>query len=346
MYRCLILLFIVVSLISCSNQVWYKGNTHAHTVLCGHADTTPELVAKWYLDRGYNFLILSEHNIFIDPETIKLPKGRRKDFILVPGQEVTGHKHIHTTAMNIKSRVPARYYNDEKHKIVQNHVDSVINKGGHSILNHPNFHYALNHHHLGKVKKLYMFELFNGHPSVNNFGNDKNDSTEQMWDKLLSQGMLIYGVSSDDAHHFKKWGSKLSNPGRGWVMVNSNGKLDADSLTNAMLHGDFYASSGVFLSECKKSRSSYSVIVDHEASVKEISKAHVTGKKTKQQDGCKIEFIGDNGKILQSHEGLQSSYKINDKISYVRVKVTLTHKSNQYFAWGQPIFLDDRNHHH
>ena len=45
---------------------WYKGNTHVHTVLCGHADSTPEAVAQWYHDRGYNFLVLSEHNIFLN----------------------------------------------------------------------------------------------------------------------------------------------------------------------------------------------------------------------------------------------------------------------------------------
>ena len=51
---------------------WYKGNTHVHTVLCGHADSTPEVVAQWYHDRGYNFLVLIEHNKFIDPTTVKL----------------------------------------------------------------------------------------------------------------------------------------------------------------------------------------------------------------------------------------------------------------------------------
>src|SRR5215212_10107531 len=54
---------------------WYRGNTHVHTVLCGHADSAPEVVAKWYLDRGYHFLCLSEHNRFIDPANVALPPG-------------------------------------------------------------------------------------------------------------------------------------------------------------------------------------------------------------------------------------------------------------------------------
>ena len=69
---------------------WYKGNTHVHTTLCGHADSTPEFVAQWYHDRGYNFLVLSEHNKFIDPTTVKLKGEIRDDFLLLPGEEVTG----------------------------------------------------------------------------------------------------------------------------------------------------------------------------------------------------------------------------------------------------------------
>jgi predicted metal-dependent phosphoesterase TrpH len=85
---------------------WYKGNTHVHTTLSGHADTTPDEVAKWYLDREYNFLILSEHNKFIDPASVALPEGRREDFILIPGEEVTDDNHVvHTTAMNIEDLV-------------------------------------------------------------------------------------------------------------------------------------------------------------------------------------------------------------------------------------------------
>ena len=102
MYLRLSLLIILFTCFGCNSKTtWYRGNTHVHTELCGHADSHPDSVSKWYLDRDYNFLILSEHNRFIDPKTVKLPADRRKDFILVPGQEVTGRRHIHTTAMNV-----------------------------------------------------------------------------------------------------------------------------------------------------------------------------------------------------------------------------------------------------
>jgi len=41
---------------------WYKGNTHAHTDE-SDGDSPPEVVASWYKNHGYNFLVLSDHNV-------------------------------------------------------------------------------------------------------------------------------------------------------------------------------------------------------------------------------------------------------------------------------------------
>ena len=41
---------------------WWKGNTHTHT-LWSDGDGAPELVAGWYHDHGYHFLVLSDHDI-------------------------------------------------------------------------------------------------------------------------------------------------------------------------------------------------------------------------------------------------------------------------------------------
>lgn len=41
---------------------WLKGNTHTHT-LWSDGNAAPEWVADWYLTHGYDFLVLSDHNI-------------------------------------------------------------------------------------------------------------------------------------------------------------------------------------------------------------------------------------------------------------------------------------------
>lgn len=41
---------------------WWKGNTHTHT-WWSDGDSAPENVAAWYREHGYDFLVLSDHNI-------------------------------------------------------------------------------------------------------------------------------------------------------------------------------------------------------------------------------------------------------------------------------------------
>lgn len=44
------------------NPRWWKGNTHTHT-LWSDGDGAPEKVAAWYRQHGYQFLVLSDHNV-------------------------------------------------------------------------------------------------------------------------------------------------------------------------------------------------------------------------------------------------------------------------------------------
>lgn len=334
--------------IGCADdKVWYRGNTHAHTLICGHADSTPEVVAKWYLDNGYNFLILSEHNHFINPDSVQLPENRREDFILIPGEEITGPKVIHSTAMNIKNIVSSQPDLEIKSQIIQNHVDVTLGAGGNAILNHPNYYYTIRATDIFPVKNLYMFELFNGHPHVNNSGNSEHPSTEDLWDELLTKGMRIYGVSSDDAHHFSKIDTIYSNPGRGWVMVLAS-QLSSNAISQAMINGDFYASNGIFLSKCSVINGIYRVEVDQEKTHKELALSNLYGKRiNEKQSGFSIEFIGPEGKVLSATNTNKADFKINGTQAYVRVKVSFRRMHpkrgmEEYNAWGQPVFTDGR----
>jgi hypothetical protein len=46
---------------------WWKGNTHAHT-LWSDGDGAPQAVVEWYRDAGYDFLVLSDHNVLAEGE--------------------------------------------------------------------------------------------------------------------------------------------------------------------------------------------------------------------------------------------------------------------------------------
>ncbi len=343
-------LLVVTSLfapsIAAQEATWYKGNTHAHTVLSGHGDTSPDSVARWYLDRGYHFLILSEHNQFIHPDSVDLPPDRRDDFILIPGEEVTGHQVIHTTAMNIRGLVDWTAEHEHKHDVIQSHVDSTIGAGGTPILNHPNFEWALTTADVRPVQRLHLFELYNGHPAVNNFGDSTRISTERMWDELLTDGMLIYGVSSDDAHNFDTWGTDVSNPGRGWVMVRADA-LTPSAVTRAMRGGHYYATSGVLLDDVRRGRR-YAVRVDPEATRREMGSPYLTGHHVDEgPPGFEIQFVGPDGEILKSVHDTEASFTIPDGHAYVRAKVIFRRLRSgggyeAAYAWTQPFFMDER----
>ena len=327
---------------------WYKGNTHVHTVLCGHADSTPEVVAQWYHDRGYNFLVLSEHNKFIDPSTVKLSGEIREDFLLVPGEEITGGRNngsIHFTAMNTSRLVPWDFRDKNRSKVMQNYVDETEKAGGTNILNHPIYSRTVQVHEITPVKNLYMFELYNAHPGVRNFGTAHLPSTEQLWDALLEKGMIMWGVSSDDAHKLQKWGEKENNPGRGWVMVQSD-ELTSDALTKAMLRGDFYSSSGVMLDKLVRGSSTIELSVNEEETAYELASEFLFGRPVKKgEPGTFIEFIGPGGEIVKTVEGVSASCVA--KGACLRAKVTHRVKTEEgkfleYYAWTQPVFTDGR----
>ncbi|HNS49540.1 MAG TPA: hypothetical protein PKM61_08480, partial [bacterium] len=118
---------------------WFMGNTHVHTTL-GDGDSPPETVVQWYHDHGYNFLVLSEHNFFIDPATVKLPENKRPDFILVPGEELTGkYRKIHAGALNGGRLIRWDHETQVNSEFIQHLIDDAYDGMTVPILNHPNW---------------------------------------------------------------------------------------------------------------------------------------------------------------------------------------------------------------
>ena len=180
----------------------------------------------------------------------------------------------------------------------------------------------------------------------NNGGDSLNMSTEAMWDALLTQGYRIYGVSSDDAHYFENIGRDISNPGKGWVMVNAP-QLDAMHITQAMVEGKFYASNGVILNTYDNSSiGTYMVDIDINKTSEIISALNLWGKCVIQgEPGFRVEFIGSNGEIISSVNTTKAAFNSTKHYKYIRAKIVYTVVDNtaectmrEYYAWVQPVF--------
>jgi hypothetical protein len=49
------------------SERWWKGNTHTHS-WWSDGDTPPEVIAAWYKQHDYQFLVFSDHNIMQEGE--------------------------------------------------------------------------------------------------------------------------------------------------------------------------------------------------------------------------------------------------------------------------------------
>ncbi|MFN7931130.1 MAG: CehA/McbA family metallohydrolase [Blastocatellia bacterium] len=297
---------------------WYKGNTHTHT-LNSDGDSTPDEVVRWYREHGYQFLVLTDHNYLTSVDGLNALHGANEKFLVIRGEEITdefGGKPIH-----INSLFPEQLALPQGGKSVldtmQRDVDAIRAARGVPHINHPNFHWAITAEELQQLQNDKLFEIYNGHPQVNNLGGGGRPGLEKMWDLILQNGKLLYGVAVDDAHHFKRpWDSSASTPGHGWVYVRAE-NLSAASIVAALERGDFYASTGVELSE-------------YEASNKQIK---LTIKETKYSKYV-VQFIGAGGKVLQETVTNTAVYEVQGNEKYVRAKVT---ESNGNYAWTQPV---------
>ncbi len=299
---------------------WFKGNTHTHT-LNSDGDSTPDDVVRWYREHGYHFLSLTDHNFLTETEALNALHGASEKFVVIRGEEVTSQfqgKPLHVNGLNVRERVLPQRGNSLVETLQQN-VDAIRRASGVPHINHPNFGWAITAEELGAVRNNKLFEIYNGHPQINYLGGGGVPGLEAAWDAILSAGTLLYGVAVDDAHVFKQPGNpNVAGPGRGWVMVRA-GKLDAESVLGALERGDFYASTGVELSDYQVGPTSMTVTVRQSKSSK-----------------YRIQFVGRNSRILQESIESPATYRFTGGEGFVRARVL---ESNGQIAWGQPVFV-------
>ncbi len=265
-------------------------------------------------------------------------------FLILKAEEVTSYlddKAVHMGAINIQNVIQPKEGNTIV-ELIQNNLDAIRQQSeetGQPILqhlNHPNFTYAIGANDIIKLNGERFFEVFNGHPLVNNYGDSIHESTEEIWDRvnIAYKNMdkpLLLGIATDDSHNYHKFGSRYSNAGRGWVEVKAT-ELTPEAIINSLEAGDFYASTGVSLKRVEFKNNQLSV------EVKPEEKVHY-----------EIRFIGVRkgtmkSEVLKTVEGREASYQIPPDVLFVRAKIISDKtKKNPYqegdreVAWTQPV---------
>ena len=392
---------------------WYKGNLHTHS-LWSDGNDFPEMISKWYADRGYHFLALTDHNIlsrgqkWMPLKTIESRAGadalgkyesafgdlverRTNDqgneevrlqplaqyrgllekpgvFLLMEGEEISDSVDglpIHMNTTNLTDLLQPVGGKTVREAIANNlrAAREQSRKTGREILihlNHPNFGWAVTAEDMAFVTEERFFEVYNGHPGVNQLGDANHPAIERMWDiaNTLRLDRLkqppLFGLGTDDSHNYHD--STGSTPGRGWVMVRASA-LQPDKILTSINAGDFYASSGVTLKQ---------VDFDERAGTLQIE------VEPEGSDEYTIEFVGtpkdynrtsevrrdandnevratriyspDIGKVFKRVKGPRATYQLNGQELFVRAVITSTaDHANPSFAgqkkqaWTQPV---------
>ena len=292
------------------------------------------------------------------------------EFILVPSEEMTtlqGNPHVN--ALNVREVVPGLPGEGDKTEKIQHYVDQIAAQSreyGQPMIAHVNrvnFSDRITTEELMKVNGLAFFEVYNGHANVYSWGipAEGAPSGERHWDVILSMKQrrepdyLLYGVATDDSHHYHDYKVGESNPGRGWVMVLAE-VLEPNAIVAAMQRGDFYASTGVTLKDVKNDGKTLSVSIEGAEGV--TYKTQYIGTRKGFDEAAKpavdpagaplprssLIYSDSIGVVLHETTDLDSSYTFTGEEMYVRARVVSNrvqanpHAEGDYeMAWVQPV---------
>ncbi len=319
---------------------WYRGNTHTHT-WNSDGDSPPDVVVRWYRERGYQFVVITDHEYITDVAPLNALLGAPHRFLVISGQELTqrvadtahaeGLRQAHLNGLGATrvtlpigengiatgTTIAATY---------ERNVAALREAGGVVQVNHPNYRWSVPLAEMLVLPDSTLLEIWNGHPTVYNDGGTDSTgavtvSAEAHWDSLLTRGKVIFAVADDDSHHFRPHDAEnpdLARPGRGWIYVRAD-TLSPEAILGGMRRGDFYASTGIVLRD-------YSA--DHTEIRVEIAPRNDRRYRT--------EFIGSGGRILATAYGTSARYQITGTEGYVRARVI---DSSGRRAWMQPVHL-------
>jgi hypothetical protein len=262
---------------------------------------------------------------------------------------------IHMIATNIQEVIKPQGGNSVR-EVLANNIKAIIEQArrtGQPILphiNHPNFGYALTAADIASVIDEHFFEVYNGHPGVNQLGDARHIPIEHMWDVANTIRMTqlhappLMGLATDDTHHYHEpvISPARSTAGRGWIMVHAK-SLTPESLIAAIQSGDFYASSGVFLESVNFNPQTKTISIK----IKPDGDATFMTQFIGTPKGVSDPASNQVGMAFATVSGRNPSYTLTGQELYVRALITSSKppfnpslKDQKKQAWTQPVVPD------
>jgi hypothetical protein len=208
---------------------WVRGNLHTHTDR-SDGQRPPQAVIDDYAARKYDFLMVSDHDQFTDPDQFE-----SRGMVMICGNEISANGP-HLLHVNVRRAVAPDA--DRRRLIAE---ESAADDGSFIIANHPNWQVSFDHCTIAQLREwsgCAGIEIFNG--VIGRL--DGSPYATNKWDMLLAGGRRIWGFANDDSH------ASVGDVALGWNMAFVRERT-AEGVLDALRRGRFYASTGVTITD-------------------------------------------------------------------------------------------------
>ena len=291
--------------------IWLKGNIHSHSTV-SDGMFTPEELAKSYASAGYDFLSLTDHNVFVPHRDLS-----GDDILLLTGLEhdieYSPDKCTHVVGLAAAGSQGTGYFckrYSAEELTDQQLVDMMREDGQFVSLAHPVWS-RMTWSDILSLEGYHAIEVFNnGTEHLCHGGN-----AEVLWDFLLHEGRKVLATAVDDVH-------VADDLFGGWIWVKAAERSEA-AILDALFNGAFYPSNGPVVHDFGTDGNRVYV------SCSDCREIHFVTYPPRGRS-----FFAEDGKMLTN-----ASHGLTGRESYVRAVCV---DSNGHSAWTNPIFFDER----
>jgi len=206
---------------------WLKGNLHTHTT-ASDGQLTPAEAVRWYEENDYDFVALTDHDVFCDPAPLQLATR----LLLLPGFEYSCGpvREAHMLCLGVRQAYRGGY---------QEALTTTRALGGMAVFCHPNWV----RDDLWSPDAMSELCYYSGMEIYNHVITRLPGSAlaTDDWDAMLTRGNLLWGYADQDAH-------RPTDFGHAWNMALSPTRT-VQGVLHALANGHCYASTGLAFRE-------------------------------------------------------------------------------------------------
>lgn len=249
---------------------FYKANLHCHSNI-SDGKLSPEEIKKSYMEHGYSVVAYTDHDVLISHADLA-----EENFLPLNGFEMEVNEEVEGDFINKKTchmcfiaidkdnliqpcyhrtkfvpkcseaSRPYVKYDESKpdfervysHEGISEMMKEGRENGFFVTYNHPSWSLEGYENYIG-YNNMNAMEIYNyscitlGYPEYN----------EKEYDDMLRAGKRIYCIAADDNHNHHEHGTQKYDSFGGFIMIKAE-KLEYNTITNALVNGEFYASQG------------------------------------------------------------------------------------------------------